>query len=146
MPTTSETADRLTRRRARMLLVLGIFFIAQQATFFVHVNQPINTPGYFRIVAWLVMSCALLLVLATGGSHFRSAEVRALMNDEVTLANRADAIQTGYWAAMLACIILYALSLFEPFAALKAVHVVMTAGIGAAILRFGRLEMRAMRD
>src|ERR671933_2151636 len=105
-----ETAERLGRKRARILPLFAIL---------------------------------LLLVLATGGYWFRSREVRALMNDESTRAHRTDACRFGFFAAMIACVGLYVLSLFEPLSGRDVVHVVMSCGIGAALVRFGMLERRA---
>ena len=92
------------------------------------------------------MSIVLLLVLATGGAWFRSREVRALMNDEATRVHRADAFRFAFFAAMIACVGLYVLGLFEPLGGRDVIHVVMSCGIGAALVRFGMLERRAYRD
>ena len=43
-------------------------------------------------------------------------------------------------------IILYMFDMFEPVRGRDAIHIIMTAGIGAALLTFGRLERRALRD
>ena len=88
----------------------------------------------------------LLLALATGGGWIYSRSVRDLANDEVTRANRDTAIAFGFFAAMVACVALYVLTLFEPLGGRDAVHVIMSIGIAAALLRFGLLERRALRD
>ena len=68
------------------------------------------------------------------------------MNDENTQANRAQAFQLGFLFTMGGAILLYVLSLFEPVGAREAIHVLMTIGIAAALLRFGMLERRALKD
>jgi hypothetical protein len=142
-----ETAERLGRKRARMLPVFAIFFLTQQASYFSGPNVDTGRPvDHFRIGAWLVMSIVLLFVLATGGYWFRSREVRALMNDEVTQAHRTDAVRFGFFGAMIACVGLYVVGLFEPVGGRDVIHVVMSCGIGAALVRFGMLERRAHRD
>ena len=65
---------------------------------------------------WLALSIVLLTGLA-GFDWFKSAAVRALTNDESTRANRADAFRLGFLATMVAAILLYVLSLFEPLGA-----------------------------
>ena len=137
-----ETADRLSRRRARMLPVLGIFFLTQQAAFFS------NPPGeravdHVRIGAWVLMTGVLLAALVTGGAWFRSHEVRDLLNDEVTRAHRAAALSFGFVATIVTGMLLY---VFEPvtrFSTHEVLHLVVSAGIVAALVRFGMLERRA---
>ena len=141
-----ETADRLSRSRARLLLVLAVIFLSQQASYFADAWEGDRTVGHIKIAAWLIFSILLLLVLTTGGFWFKPKAVRALMDDEVTRANRADALKLGFIATMLAGIALYCVSLFEPIGGREAVHLLMTIGIAAALLRFGYLERRALKD
>ena len=136
------TADRLGRRRARMLPVLGIFFISQQAAFFA------NPPGergvdHVRIGAWVLLSAVLLFALHTGGAWFRSPGVRAMLNDEPTRANRASAMHWGFMAAMSAAIILYVVQGVSQFTVREVIHLIVSAGVVAALVRFGMLERRA---
>jgi hypothetical protein len=141
-----EIADRLSRRRARIFPVLGFFFLVGQARFFAG-DQPLSRAvDQFKISAWLVWAVALLLALAFAGGHFRGARVRALMEDETTRANRQSAYALGFWAAMLASVAAYVLNMFEQVGGLDAIHLVLTAGVGAAILRFGLLERRSFRN
>jgi heme/copper-type cytochrome/quinol oxidase subunit 2 len=142
-----ETADKLSRRRARMLPVLAILFLSQQASFFGdYADGGMRAVDHVKIGAWLVLSIVLLLALATGGSWFQKPEVRRLLNDENTRANRAEAFRVGFLATMIGAIILYFISLYEPMSGREAVHILTTIGLGAALLRFGFLERRAHRD
>lgn len=137
-----ETAERLSGRRARMLPVLAIFFLMQQASYV----SGMRAVDHVKIAAWLVLSTVLLLVLTTGGSWFRSKRIRALMDDEVTRANRAEALRVGFIATMIAAIGFYFLSLCEPISGRQAIHFLMSVGIAAALVRFGYLERRALKD
>ena len=142
-----ETAERLGRKRARLLPLFAILFLTQQTLFFSDPGTNGARPvDYVRVAGWLAMSVVLLLVLATGGYWFRSAEVRALMNDEATRAHRADAFRFGFFAAMIACIGLYLVSFYDALGGREALHLVMSCGIAAAFLRFGMLEGRAYGD
>ncbi|HEX8669303.1 MAG TPA: hypothetical protein VF727_13125 [Allosphingosinicella sp.] len=143
-----ETAERLGRRRARALPVLAILFISQQASYFAgsRADQAGRLGGDFNVSAWLVLSIVLLAALATGGAWFRSKRVRALLNDEVTRAHRTEAFRIGFLATMMGAIALYCMSLFVPIEGREAIHVLMTVGLAAALLRFGKLERRALRD
>jgi Na+-driven multidrug efflux pump len=138
-------AEQLTRRRARMLPVLAVLFLGQQVSYFgsIEGNRAVD---HVKISAWIVLSIVLLLALTTGGGWIYSKQVRDLANDESTRAHRADAFRWGFVAAMGACILMYAVSLFEVVGGREAVHVVMTIGIATALVRFGWLERRASRD
>jgi hypothetical protein len=141
-----ETADRLSRRRARMLFVLAILFLTQQASYFSGPDNGMRSVDHVKVAAWLVMSIVMLLALTTGGFWFRSRQVRELMDDEVTRANRADSLRFGFMATMAAAIALYFVSLFDPMSGRQAVHLLMSVGIGTALLRFAFLERRALKD
>lgn len=137
-----DRADRLSRRRARMLPALGIFFLTQQFAFF---SRPVTDRmvDHVRLGAWVVMTAALLLALTTGGGWLRGREVRELMNDEVTRAHRAAALSFGFVAAIVAAMLLY---VFEPalrFDVFEVIHLIVSAGMVAALVRFGMLERRA---
>ena len=47
---------------------------------------------------------------------------------------------------MLTGIALYFVDEFAPMTAREAIHVILTLGLGAALIRFGMLERRAHRD
>ncbi|MEO5493147.1 MAG: hypothetical protein ABIR08_03880 [Sphingomonas sp.] len=146
--TDTETADRLVRRRARMMPVLATVFVAQQASYWSgpHVDEGSRMVNHVAVSGWIALSTVLLILLSTGGGWFRSAQVRALANDESTRANRAEGFRVGFLATMVGAIALYVISLFEPVGGREAIHVLMTIGIAAALLRFGMLERRALRD
>jgi hypothetical protein len=142
-----ETADRLSRRRARFLPVIALFFIAQQASYFAGVaaQDGTRTVDHVRVGAWLFLTAVILLLLTTGGFWFRRKSVRALMDDEVTRANRRDGMSTGFLAAMIGGICLYLLTYFDRLSGREAIHLLITLGIAGALLRFGYLERRAHR-
>ena len=141
-----QTAERLGKRRSRMVFVLAIFFMMQQASYFSGPDTGMRPVEYVRISGWLAMSVVLLIALTSGGFWFRPKHIRELLDDEVTRANRADAMRFGFMAAMTASIALYFASLFDPMSGRQAIHLIMTVGIGLALLRFGFLERRAQAD
>ena len=99
---TIERAEELGRRRARMLPFLAIIYLCQQATFFSGDAPPgVRDVDHVKIGAWLVLSLVLLLALATNGFWFQRREIRELINDEQTRANRASAMSVGFIASML---------------------------------------------
>jgi hypothetical protein len=142
-----DTAERLSRRRARVLPMLAIIFISQQAAFFSDgaVVEPARNVDVLKVSAWMVLSLVMLLALWSNGFWFRSKAVRALLDDEATRAHRADAMSLGFLCAILAAIGLYVLSMIEPLHVREALHLVVSTGIAVAMLRFGFLERRADR-
>ena len=96
-----------------------------------------------KIGAWLVLSLVLLLALATNGFWFQRREIRELINDEQTRANRASAMSVGFIASMLGAMVVYFVEQFEPVSAREAIHIILSLGLGAALIRFGMLERRA---
>ncbi|HEY0027449.1 MAG TPA: hypothetical protein VGC35_06230 [Allosphingosinicella sp.] len=141
-----ERADTLGRRRARLLPLLACFFILQQVSYFSGAEDSGRTVDHFKIGAWLVLTAALLMLLSTGGSWLQRRNVRALLNDEVSRSNRGDGMKAGFLAAMIGGIGIHILTFFEPVSGREAVHLIVTVGIAAALLRFGFLERRAHRD
>jgi hypothetical protein len=142
-----ETADRLSRRRARMLPILALFLLIQQATF---VTNPRSTDlVHGRLVdqvhfgGWAVLTLVLLAGLATGGFWFRSSELRALLNDEQTAAHRRDSMAFGFIVSALTGTVLYVVASIEPLEPHLAINLIIAFGLAAALLRFAVLERRA---
>ena len=141
---TIEQAERLSRRRARMLPFLALIYVTQQATFFAGDAPPgVREVDHVKIGAWLVLSLVMVLAIATNGFWLQRPEVRALIDDDNTRANRAAAMSAGFVAAMLGAIGLYLWNQFEPVSTTIAIHLILSLGLAAAFVRFGMLERRA---
>lgn len=127
-----------------MLPLLAVIYLCQQATFFSGDAPPgVRPVDHVKIGAWLVLSLVLLLALATNGFWFQRREIRDLLDDEQTRANRASAMTIGFIAATLAAMAIYLVVQFEPVSAREAIHIILSFGLGAALVRFGTLERRA---
>ena len=138
----ADLADRLGRFRARMFPVLAIMFLIQQMAYFS--NPPAERAvDHVRIGAWVAMTAVILFVLNSRGFWFRPAKVRAMIDDEVTRANRTSAMHWGFVAAMLAGIVVYVLQGVMQLTAREAIHLIVSAGIVMALMRFGLLERRS---
>ena len=143
----AEKAEYLSRRRARMLPALAVIFLSQQATFFSQMSGDGHVSAEkAKISAWLVLSVVLLFGLATKGFWLEPKEVRDLIDDENTRANRNEAMRWGFLFAMGSAIAVYVLTMIEAVTGREAVHIVLSAAIAAALLRWGILEKRAHRD
>jgi len=143
----AEKADYLSKRRARTLPALVVIYLSQQVTFYSAVD-PAGHEGAraVKIGAWMVLSAVLLAALTTKGFWFQPKEVRDMIDDENTRANRLDAIRYGYIAAMLMALAIYFLTQVEEQTAMETIHLILSAGLGVALVRFGYLERRAHRD
>lgn len=140
----ARKAEELSRRRARMLPVLAVLFVGQQASYFTGGGAPADgSRGTVHIAAWFVLSIVILVALLTGGGWIYSRNVRRLANDEATRAHRDRAFRIGFVSSMLACMVLYLVTLFLPLTGRDAVHVVLTVGILVTLMCFGFLERRA---
>jgi hypothetical protein len=141
-----EEAERLGKLRARQWPMFAVLFLCQQASFFAVDNERhVRTVDWVKSVSWLVLTGVILAALWTGGYWIKRREVRALMNDEVTRAHRADALALGFLLAMMATIALYCISFFEDVPARLALHTITSAGLVTGLIRFGMLERRAHR-
>ena len=139
--TDAELAERLNRRRARMLPVLGLFFIIQQSAYWA--NPPAERlVDHVRMGAWVAMALVILFVVPTGGFWRRSPAVRAMINDEQTRANRSAAMSAGFVASMLTGIALYVLQGAIQLNAGQAIHLIVSAGLIVLLMRFAMLERR----
>jgi len=145
--TIAEQAEQLSRRRARMLPFLAVIYLTQQFVFFAAAPaDPERALDYVKIGAWVVLSALLLAALTTKGFWLQRKEVRDMIDDEGTRAHRVAALGWGFVMAILSAIALFFLSILEPISAREAIHVIVSLGIAAAIVRFAMLERRAMRD
>ena len=137
-----EKAEKIGRSRARMFAVQAILFASWQGFYFGAMEGEVRTVDTVKIWTWLVWVIALLAALATGGGLMRSRNVRALLNDELTRANRGQAYLAGFWAAMVAAIGFYVIDLFDPVEAREVIHAIVSAAIAAALITFAVRERR----
>ena len=137
-----ETADRLSRRRARMMMPMALIFLTQQAAFF---SKPLDhrAVSFVRLGGWTMLALVILAGLATSGFWFKPRAVRELMDDEITRAHRADALSLAFVLAMLTGIGLFVLQVFVPLETQVVIHLILSVGFGVALIRFGVLERRA---
>ena len=142
----ADRAEYLSRRRARMLPVLAILLIIQQGSFFSSHPGTDRAVDQLKISAWLVLSAVILLALWTGGSWLQPRRVRDLLNDETTQVHRTQAFRVAFLASMMGCIFLYFLTMFTRVDTREAIHIILTIGLSAALISFGVLERRALRD
>jgi MFS family permease len=140
-----DQAERAVRRRAGAATALAVLFGATQWGSF-HDEPPFNRPEAIHAFAWVVWAIALCAFLAFGGGLFGDRSVRAQLNDESTREHRRQALALGFWGAMGTALAVYGLSYVSEITVREAVRLVITLAIMLALLRFGFLERRALKD
>src|SRR5689334_20642112 len=127
-----ELAERHARTRAlimvvmaAVLLILGLLGWEDRSS---------SMTPILRHGAWAVTILFWLLILATGGWLKLSRDVRRLMNDEVALAHRSAALQTGFWTAMLLALAIYFASLEWAISLREGLRILTDVTIAAALL------------
>src|SRR5262249_6403527 len=126
----AQKADYLSKRRARALPALAGIYFSPQGSFF----SALGDGGHrgvdpFKIGAWVVLSLALLFALATKGFLFQPREVRDLIDDENTRANRLEAMRLGFLFACGAALAAYFIAEFQPLTVGETAHLVLTFGL-----------------
>ena len=136
-----EEAERLSRRRVSMLIATTTLLAVQQGAFYAQTSAE-RAVDHVRTGAWVLLVGALLAALLTGGFWLKPRAIRALMDDEVTLANRSSALKLGFALSMAVAIALYVLAAPLGLSSREVIHIIVSTGLVAGMLRFGLLERR----
>ena len=130
-----------------MLPMLTIVYLIQQAAYFTSINgDPHRGVESVKVGAWILLSVVILGALVSKGFWLEPREVRDLIDDEGTRSNRLEATRWGFAAAIIGGIAAYFLAQFQPITGGGVAHIVLSLGLGAALIRFGLLERHAHRD
>jgi len=141
--TEAEKAERLSRLRAGSAIGLGLAFPVAQT---LSLGDPVwGSSNVIHLLAWFVWAAAFAVFLVWGAGLFRGRIAR-LANDETTVENRNRALGMGFWGAVIAAFLAYWASFYEPITARDACRFIITFAATPALIRFGLLELRAIRD
>ncbi|MDB5692644.1 MAG: hypothetical protein JWO81_1707 [Alphaproteobacteria bacterium] len=136
-------AERLARFRAWIFLVEALLFVGMQIIFF---DSPAAERARLlnnsRVLAWIFWVVLLLAMMSIQGGLRSNKAVRALLNDELTRMNRARAYAAGFWAAMAGALGLTIVQMWIEVTGREAVHIIVSAALGAALLTFALLDWR----
>ena len=138
-----EVAERMGRARSRLFFILAMVFFAGQSLYFT--SSPLTRDSHARVGAWLILVILILMLLATGGFLLRGRNVRDLLNDETSRLNRLASQALGFWVTIITALVVYVESIFDPLTLNEGIHVIVTLGIGAALISFAVRERRAHR-
>ena len=136
-----EVAERMGRARSRLFFVLAMVFFAGQSLYFT--SSPLTRDSHARVGAWLILVILILMLLATGGFLLRGRNVRDLLNDETSRLNRLASQALGFWVTIITALVVYVESIFDPLTLNEGIHIIVTLGVGAALISFAVRERRA---
>lgn len=148
-PTPGQIAERLQRRRVRVMWAQAVLFLIMQASYYSNMpsfDAPLRTVEQVKLSAFAVWALALLFLLGVSGGLLRGKAVRELMDDELTRSHRRSALSWGYYAAMLTAIVFYMVSQYVRMSPPEAIHMIVTVGVIVPMARFVLLERRAERE
>jgi hypothetical protein len=99
-------------------------------------------PDSSRGALWVLLVAAWTVVLATGGGLALGSRMRALINDELSLRNRARATAAGFYAMLAAALGLFMLSWSAQLGTGDATRLITAAGLATALFVYSWLERR----
>jgi drug/metabolite transporter (DMT)-like permease len=137
-----ERADFCARRRA-LLVGLNAFTFGGVSI----LNWPrFTTPdGTVALTAWYILATVVFLLVVTGGALLGDRRLRALMNDEVSKANRHVAVFVGFCVTLAVAAIAVALPQAS-LSARTAGYCVVSTGLFVTLLTWAWLELRSWRQ
>ena len=135
-----QKAERASRTRSLLMAIMAVVLLINTALGVG--DEPSSMTPALRHGIWAAMILLWLVILATGGWLQMTRQVRSLMNDEVALANRSQALQAGFWTAMLVGVGLYFASLQWQIEVREALRILVDLTIAAALVRYAWLELR----
>jgi len=134
-----ETAERMSRGRAAVMALAAIV-LAVNVT--IQYGDAAYASAGPRGGSWIVVIGLWTFILWNGGGLRLRGRLRALLNDELSLQNRARALALGFYAAVLLALACYVLNWSRAIATGDALKIVSGGGISAALLRYAWLEWR----
>jgi len=93
---------------------------------------------------WIIVMS--LFILFAGGGLVRTAAMRAALYDESTIEHARRSLAFGFWAALLACGVSWALSSYVPIGGPVVARAVMTYSVAMALAHFATLEAKALKE
>lgn len=128
-----------TRRRRAMLMGAAVLLAVFATAMTVSPANTLRSVDIVRTAGFVVLALVLALRSTTA---FSFVGRNAVLDDELTRANRASAARVGFWVMFLAAIGVLAASFFEAVTPMQIIPVLIGAGAVSAALRFAVLEGR----
>ena len=134
-----EKAAQVSRARSLLMAVMAVVLLILGLLGWSDQSSSMNP--MLRHGSWAITILFWLIILYTGGWLRLSRSIRSVINDEVSLANRSRALQTGFWTAMLLALAIYGASLIWPISLREGMRILTDLTIAAALIHYAWLEL-----
>ena len=132
-------AERASRGRAALMAIAAVVLVINASLQFD--DGAYSGPGV-RSASWIVLIVLWMVILATGGALARGRAMKLLIDDELSLRNRARALSLGFYVTIAAALLVYAAGWFTAIGPQDALRLVTAAGVSGALARYAWLETR----
>lgn len=134
---TIEGAERASRGRAVLMAIAAAVLLLCAALQW-------GDPDYGRPGArggsWILLIALWMFLLANGGGLRLRGRMRELLNDELSLRNRARAVAAGFYATLAAGLAVYVAAWQVEIATGDAIRLITAAGLSTALAVYAWLE------
>ena len=134
---TIEGAERASRGRAILMATAGVVLLINVA---IQWGNPHYVEAGVRGGSWILLIGLWMFILANGGGLRLGGRMRALLNDELSLRNRAHALAAGFYAMLAAGLAVYAASWRIDIVAGDSIKLITAVGLATALLVYAWLE------
>ncbi|MEO7826794.1 MAG: hypothetical protein ABIR60_06595 [Allosphingosinicella sp.] len=132
-----ESAERASRSRA-VIMALAAAVLPFNAWLQFGDADYVRAGG--RGGSWVVLIGLWMIVFAYGGGLRLTARMRQLLNDELSLRNRARAVTAGFYVTLAAALAVYLATWRVEIATGDAIKLITAAGLATALLVYAWLE------
>jgi hypothetical protein len=136
---TVENAERASRGRAILMAIAGAILLLNAV---LQYGDPHYVEPGVRGASWIVLIALWMFILANGGGLRLRGRMRELLNDELSLRNRAQAVAAGFYAMLGAAMLVYVASWQMEIVAGDAIKLISGLGLSTALLVYAWLEWR----
>ncbi|HET9640455.1 MAG TPA: hypothetical protein VFP12_14745 [Allosphingosinicella sp.] len=134
---TVESAERASRGRAALMAIAAAVLLLNAA---LQIGDPDYVRPGIRGGSWVVLVGLWMLILANGGGLRLRGRMRELLNDELSLRNRARAVAAGFYVALAAALAVYLATWRVEIVAGDAIKLISAAGLATALSVYAWLE------
>jgi hypothetical protein len=136
---TIEGAERASRGRAIVMAMAAVVLLINAT---IQWGNPHYVEPGVRAGSWIFVIAIWMFILANGGGLRLRGRMRELLNDELSLRNRARALAGGFYAMLAAGLALFVATWRVEIAAGDAIKLIMAVALSTALLVYAWLEWR----
>ena len=132
-----EGAERASRARALLMAIAAAVLLISAV---IQIGDPDYVRPGVRAGSWVVLIGLWMFILANGGGLRLRGRMRALLNDELSLRNRAKAVAAGFYTTLAAALAIYLATWRMEIVAGDAIKLVSAMGLATALFVYAWLE------